>query len=145
MAEPRYWVNTVSLDHVEAGVAGGFTQADHGADTRLRQLCVGDGIVFYSPRSGFRAGPPLQRFTAIGVVTEGEPYQVAMTADFHPWRMGVRFLPAGQAEARPLVPHLSFITDPSQWGLPFRRGLIPIPEKDFVRIATAMDTTWPTL
>ena len=25
----RSWINTVSLDHVQRGMAGGFTQADH--------------------------------------------------------------------------------------------------------------------
>ena len=34
----RYWINTISLDHVELGVIGGFTQADHGRNTRLRRL-----------------------------------------------------------------------------------------------------------
>jgi hypothetical protein len=40
-----YWVNTVSLEHVQAGVEGGFTQADHGRATRLRRLRPGDGLV----------------------------------------------------------------------------------------------------
>jgi hypothetical protein len=34
-AAMRYWINTVSLEHVERGVEGGFTQADHGKNTRL--------------------------------------------------------------------------------------------------------------
>ena len=28
-----YWINTVSRDHVQRGVAGGFTQANHGKPT----------------------------------------------------------------------------------------------------------------
>lgn len=138
MSEPHYWVNTVSLDHVEAGVAGGFTQADHGSDTRLRRLHAGDGIVFYSPRTGLRSGHPLQRFTALGIVTGDAPFQVTMTAAFHPWRLAVRFLPCVEVDAKPLISQLSFIPDPTRWGLVFRRGLFAIPEADYITIAVKM-------
>ena len=66
MAEARYWVNTVSRDHVQKGVEGGFTQADHGKNTRLKRLNQGDYLVFYSPRTHFRSGETLQAFTALG-------------------------------------------------------------------------------
>ncbi len=138
-SERRCWVNTVSLEHVQMGVDGGFTQAEHGKNTRLRQLRPGDGIVFYSPRTAMRSGETLQRFTALGTVTDEEPYQVSMIADFHPWRLAVRFEEeVGQAEARPLLDQLSFVTDKRRWGLPFRRGLFPIPTADFEIIAAAM-------
>ncbi len=137
-ASPRFWVNTISLEHVSTGVAGGFTQADHGRDSRLRRLRRGDGIVFYSPRTAMRSGAPVQRFTALGFVRGDEPYQVSMSEDFHPWRLAVDFRPAEQADVRPLVPALSFIRDPTKWGLPFRRGLFEVPEADFRVIAEAM-------
>ena len=50
------WVNTVSLNHVHRGIAGGFMQADHGSDARLRRLQVGDRVVFYSPRTDYPEG-----------------------------------------------------------------------------------------
>lgn len=137
MAEPTYWVNTVSLEHVEAGVAGGFTQAGHGRDTQLRRLRPGDGIVFYSPRTAMRGGAPLQRFTARGVITGAEPYRASMSPDFHPWRLEVAFAPVQHADVRPLIGGLSFITDHSRWGLPFRRGLFAVPAVDFHIIADA--------
>lgn len=139
----RCWVNTVSLDHVRRGVAGGFTQADHGARSRLTRLQPGDGLVFYSPRTAFHDGAPLQQFTALGVVAGDEPYQVEMTADFRPWRVAVDFLPSEPTDARPLVGRLSFVTDPGRWGLPFRRGLFEVPRSDFVTIAAAMGVRWP--
>ncbi len=139
----RCWVNTVSLDHVRRGAAGGFTQADHGARTRLQRLRPGDGLVFYSPRTAFQGGEPLQQFTALGVVRGDEPYQVEMSPDFRPWRVAVDFLPAQPTAARPLVGRLSFVTDPGRWGLPFRRGLFEVPQSDFATIAAAMTVTWP--
>ena len=49
MPEGRCWVNVVSLDHVEAGVAGGFTQADHGKPDRLRRLSGAAAVVRTRP------------------------------------------------------------------------------------------------
>lgn len=137
----KYWVNTVSWSHVQRGVEGGFTQADHGRATRLQRLNRGDWIVFYSPRTDFRAGEPLQRFTAIGRVLDDAPYQVEMHPDFHPWRRRVEFLPCQAAPIQPLIQSLNFIGDKRQWGFTFRRGLFEIGAADFDRIAQALQTS----
>jgi hypothetical protein len=134
----KYWVNTVSREHVQRGVVGGFTQADHGRNTRLKRLRPGDRIVFYSPRTAYPDGEPLQQFTAIGTVTGPEPYQVTMTEDFHPWRLEVRFDECQPTGIRPLLPELGFLRDQRSWGYVFRRGLFTIDEADFAIIADAM-------
>jgi hypothetical protein len=136
-AEQRFWVDTVSLDHVETAAAGGFTQADHGANTRLRRLNAGDGLVFYSPRTTMIGGAPVQQFTAIGVITGEEPFQVT-TGDFRPWRRAMTFDDSAPVDAKALVSQLSFVKDPTHWGLPFRRGLFAIPEADYRVIERAM-------
>lgn len=136
----RYWVNTVSLAHVQRGVEGGFTQADHGRATRLKRLSRGDWLVFYSPRTDFRAGEPLQQFTALGRIADDAPYQVEMTPDFHPWRRAVEFSPCQAAPIQPLIESLSFISDKRGWGFTFRRGLFEIGAEDFERIAQALQT-----
>ena len=133
------WVNTISRAHVLGGVAGGFTQADHGRPTRLRKLRRGDRIVFYSPRTEFGGGEPLQAFTALGIVEDDEPYQVEVTPDFQPWRRRVAFdVSAHEVLIRPLLDDLSFISDPKRWGFVFRRGLFAVPCEDLERIAAAM-------
>jgi len=134
----RSWVNTVSLDHVRRGVDGGFMQADHGARTRLSRLRPGDRLVFYSPRQSYPDGDPLQAFTAHGVVTGEEPYQVEVSDTFHPWRMAIAFAPSAQAPIRPLLGELGFIKDPAKWGFVFRRGLFEIPADDFDTVIAAM-------
>ncbi|MDY7093991.1 MAG: EVE domain-containing protein [Acidobacteriota bacterium] len=134
----RYWINTVSRNHVQAGVEGGFTQADHGKPTRLQRLERGDWIAFYSPRTEFRGGEPLQAFTAMGRIVDEEPYQVEMKPDFHPWRRRVEFLESTEAPIRPLIEGLSFIQNKQRWGYPFRRGLFAVERADFERIAEAM-------
>ena len=112
---PRYWIAVASADHVARGIAGGFMQVSLGTK------------------------PPLQAFVARGEILPGEPYQVAMTDDFHPWRRDVRFAAdVRPAPIRPLLPQLTFITDPQRWGYVFRFGLLSIPEADFIRIMRAM-------
>ncbi|MBA3672906.1 MAG: EVE domain-containing protein [Gemmatimonadaceae bacterium] len=141
MSDRRNWINTVSRDHVLLGIAGGFTQADHGRATRLRQLARGDLLVFYSPRTSFKDGASLQAFTAIGRVIDDEPYQVEMAPNFHPWRRRLELLPSHEAPARPLIDELDFIIDKQHWGMPFRRGLFAVGADDLARIAAAMGAT----
>jgi hypothetical protein len=135
---PNYRINTVSRSHVQRGIEGGFTQANHGKSSTLKRLARGDLVAFYSPRTDYPDGDPLQCFTAIGRVLDDVPYQVKMTPDFHPWRRQMAFLPSQETSIRELIPELAFIPDPQRWGMPFRRGLFQIGEADFQRIARAM-------
>jgi hypothetical protein len=134
----RFWVNTVSLDHVRAAAEGGFTQADHGAKTRLGRPRPGDEMVFYSPRTSLQGGRPVRRFTALATITGTEPYQAFVSEEFRPWRLAATFHPCAPVDAKPLVEQLSFVADAAHWGLPFRRGLFRIPGEDFSTISAAM-------
>jgi hypothetical protein len=97
------WMNTVSRDHVERGVRGRFTQANHGKPHMLRKMARGDWVVFYSPRTVHPDGEPLQAFTAIGQIADDEPYQVEMSDDFQPWRRNVDFLACTETPIKPLI------------------------------------------
>lgn len=133
----RYWVNTVSKDHVLVGQEGGFVQAGHGKAVPLARLNEGDLMVFYSPKEVYGDAKPCQRFTAVAEVS-GESYQVTVSDDFKPFRRPARYLNMTEAPIQPLLGLLSFIPDRAHWGLPFRRGLFEINRDDFGRIAEAM-------
>jgi hypothetical protein len=133
-----HWINTVSRDHVRRGVTGGFTQANHGKPDVLRRLARGDWIVFYSPKTDYPKGDPLQAFTALGQVVDDEPYQVEMTADFHPYRRKVEFVGSAETPILPLIDHLEFLEDKARWGYRFRFGLFRIGEHDFEILRAAM-------
>lgn len=140
----RYWINTLTRDHLEKGLAGGFTQAEHGRAGRIRNLALGDFVVFYSPRTHFqRRAEPLRSFTAIGRVLDEVPYQVKMSPEFHPWRRRMEFVPCRETPVKPLAASLDFIPDKQNWGFPFKRGLFQISEEDFRRIAQAMGAKIP--
>jgi hypothetical protein len=135
----KYWVNTISKSHVLIGIEGGFTQADHGKNTRIKALKKGDYMVFYSPKTEYKSGVPLQAFTGIGRITDEVPYQVEMTPEFHPWRRKLNFFIHIEAPIRELIESLDFIKDKRHWGYPFRRGLFEVSQCDFKLIADAMN------
>ena len=141
MSSMKYWINTISRDHVMRGVAGGFTQAGHGKATNLRRLQAGDWIVFYSPKTTYQDGETLQAFTAIGQIKDDELYQVQMGPDFVPWRRNIDFQKCQETPIKPLIGDLSFIKDKTHWGYMFRFGLFEIPEPDFRFIKNAMIET----
>ena len=123
----KCWINTVSREHVLIGQQGGFTQADHGKATRLMRLGKDDLLVFYSPRTAFRGGEPLQCFTAIGRITDEEPYQATMSPSFRPWRRRMLFLPSEPASILPLLDALGFIKDKQRWGSRSGKGSSRLP------------------
>jgi hypothetical protein len=123
------------------GVAGGFTQANHGKANGLKRLSQGDWIVFYSPKSTYEGGEPLQAFTAIGRIADEELYQGEMGPGFEPWRRNVAFEDCTEVSIRPLLNDLSFIKDKTHWGYMFRFGLFEIPKADFELIRSAMITS----
>lgn len=134
-----YWINTVSRDHVQRGVRGRFTQANHGKPQMLRKMACGDWVVFYSPKTGYPDGEPLQAFTAIGQVVDAEPYQAdPHDGDLQPWRRNVDFLTCTETPIRPLIDDLEFIENKQRWGYKFRFGMFRIDEHDFALIRSAM-------
>ena len=137
MNERSYWIGVVSKDHVDMGVAGGFTQLNHGKAGPLERMRPGDGFVFYSPRTEYPSGAPLQAFTAIGRVRPREIFQ-AQTDETKPFRREVEYLPAREAPIKPLIDELSFIRSKEHWGAAFRFGFVRVPAEDFARIAAAM-------
>ena len=137
MISRTYWIAVVSKDHVDVGVAGAFAQVSHGKAAPLERMRAGDGVAFYSPRTKYPDGEPLQAFTAIGRIRDGKVYQAAM-GDFQPFRLDVDFLPAQAALVRPLIDDLTFIRSKKHWGAAFRFGLLRVPEADFALIAAAM-------
>jgi len=137
-APRQTWIGVVSREHVRLGVKGGFIQLGHGKKAPLQRLRAGDALVMYSPRTAYPDGEPLQAFTAIGVVSTGEVYQVQMTKDFKPYRVDVKFIKAKEAPIKPLIDALSFIKRKTHWGATFRFGHLKIPAEDFKLIAEAM-------
>lgn len=132
-----YWINTVSRNHVLRGVAGGFTQANHGKPHMLRKMARDDWIIFYSPKTDYPKGDPLQAFTAIGRVDDDAPYREDDNPD-SPFRRKVVFLPCIETSIRPLIDQLEFILDKKQWGFKFRSGVFVIDQHDFDLLRSAL-------
>lgn len=137
------WVAVAAAEHVRRGRAAGFVQVAHGKAPPLHRLRPGDRIACYSPTGAFRGADRLQAFTAIGIVRDGEPYQVDMGGGFHPFRRDVAWLDAREAPIAPLLDMLEFSNGVRNWGYPFRLGLFPISKRDLEIIAAAVAVELP--
>lgn len=134
----RYWIGVASRDHVLAAIRGGFCQMNHGKAAPLTRMHPGDRLLYYSPKTGMREGSPVQAFTAIGAIVDGEPYQAIQSERFHPFRRDVRYFDGQDAPIAPLLPHLSFSRENASWGHVLRRGIFRVPVDDYRLIAKAM-------
>ncbi len=134
----RYWVGVASKDHVLKGVEGQICQLGHGKLAPLRRLHPGDRIVYYSPNERIRAGAPIQAFTAIGVIKDGEPYKFDAGGGFVPYRRDIKFFDAVDAPIRPLLEKLSFTKGRPSWGSALRFAVFEITKADYSLIAKAM-------
>ncbi len=136
--DPKSWLAVASAEHVRRGLAEGFMQVNHGKLSPLRRIQPGDRIAYYSPSTVMMGKDRLQSFTAIGVVSAGEPYQVTMSEDFSPFRRNVDWFAAHETPIQPLLPELELTAGNPNWGYQLRRGLLPLTEHDMDLIAQAM-------
>ena len=127
----KYFLICASRDHVLKGVEGGFAQAGHGRKDLISKLSKGDWIVFYSSKDKFENGKPLQKFTALGKVTDEDPYQANTTGDFKPYRRNVEFKNVEETEIRSLLEQLTFIKNKKKWGIYLISGFREISKEDF--------------
>ncbi len=138
MRPAKYWMASISGEHAQLAVAGGFIQVCHGKQAPLKRMQEGDGLIIYSSREKMGTGAALQMFTAVGMVASGAEYQVQMSSSFLHYRRNVDFLPATPAAIRPMLDELEFITDKQHWGYLFRFGFFEIGKKDFDLICSKM-------
>ncbi|MGW2662397.1 EVE domain-containing protein [Nocardia tengchongensis] len=135
----RYWLAVVSRDHVRRGVELGFAQANHGKRAAVERMSAGDGLVYYSPRTGMREGEPIKSFTALGTIAEGPAWQVdELGGCFRPWRRAVDYdRTARETPIDELRTELDLTSVPN-WGIVLRRGLVELTAHDFDLISRAM-------
>jgi len=134
----KYWIGTVSREHVKRGEAGNFIQLCHGKAAPLKRMQPGDWLIYYSPKEQMKGGEPLQKFTAICQIKGNEAYQVEMFPGFCPFRLDVEYQSCKEVEIRPLLDQLNFVEDPKRWGAKFRFGHFEIDEHDFMIIKNIM-------
>ncbi len=87
----KYWIGTVSKEHVLRGVAGDFCQVCHGKAAPLNRMQRGDWLLYYSPKIRLDGHDKLQAFTALGQITDDQAYPFQMSASFIPFRRNVAY------------------------------------------------------
>ena len=136
---PRYWISTVSREHVLVGMEGGVCQVCHGKKGPLARMKKDDWIIYYSPKFSMSGTEQCQKFTAIGKIADDTIYQFKMSEGFIPFRRNVTYLKNVQEQPiRSLLDDLSFTSGKKRWGSSFRLGLFEIPQSDFQLIHEKM-------
>ena len=87
----KYWIGTVSQEHVLRGVAGGFCQVCHGKAAPLNRMKRGDWLLYYSPKIRLDGNEKLQAFTAFGQILDDRAYPFQMSETFIPFRRNVAY------------------------------------------------------
>ena len=134
----KYWINTISKDHVMVGKESGFVQAGHGKKASVEKLQADDYMIFYSPKTSLENGKPVQAFTAVAKIKERDVYQAVVNENFKPYRRDAKYELCREVSIRPLIEQLEFITNKQHWGLRFRSGLFEINQHDFELIYQMM-------
>lgn len=127
----KYWINTISQDHVMVGKREGFVQAGHGKEAPVKKLEPNDYMIFYSPKTSLENGKSVQAFTAIAKIQDKDVYQVVINDNFKPYRKDAIYEDCQEVSIRPLIEQLEFITNKKHWGFMFRFGLFEISQHDF--------------
>jgi len=137
------WLVVACADHVARGQAEGFVQACHGKAAPLRRMAPGDWVICYSPSQAFRGQDGLRSFTALGRITEGEPYLADMGNGFVPWRRNVNWMEGTAQPLKALADQLELTQSPS-WGWRLRQGHLPLSEADAACVRSAMTAAVPS-
>lgn len=122
------------------GASEKFAQFGHGKLPPARRLSRGDIVIYYCGKEVMGEAAPCQRIVALGEVTDDQAYQVEQAPGFKPFRRNVAYRKTQEADIRPLIDHLEFITNKKSWGMAFRRGFFEITAADFELIAAARKT-----
>lgn len=131
----KYWVGVVAGDHAKIAVSEGVCAFSHGKKPPVARLSVGDRIVYYAPKTGIGTGDIVQAFVAMGTVTGNAPYEKQWAGkDWVAWVRDAEYVTMQPVPVKPLLPHLSFVSNPRYWGMAFRRGQFEIQAGDFAVI-----------
>ena len=134
----KYFLICATKDHVLKGVNAGFAQAGHGRKDYISKPSKGDWIVYYSSRDKLENGKLLQKFTAIGKITDDEAYQPDTRTNSKSYRRNVQYNKSNDADIRPLIEKLSFIKNKKRWGFYLISGFKEIVKEDFTLIKHSM-------
>lgn len=107
----KYWINTVSKDHVMVGKEAGFIQAGHGKKTSVEKIQADDYMIFYSPKASLQNGKPVQAFTAVAKIIGKDVYQAVVNENFQPYRQDAEYEKCQEVSIKPLIEQLKFITN----------------------------------
>src|SRR6185437_10860687 len=76
----RYFIAVTPRDTLDAAMATGYVEVNHGKAAPLERMRDGDAVLFYSPRES-EGGKALQSFTALARIRGDALYQARADGD----------------------------------------------------------------
>lgn len=134
----RFWVVVTSRDHALDGAKAGIVQVNHGKNAPLKRMAAGDKVLYYASKMIIGQKELCQRFVALATLADDDIFQHEMTQTFKPYRRKANYEQVKEAEIRPLIDSLDFITNKEKWGYIFRIGFFEINKHDFDLITSHM-------
>jgi predicted RNA-binding protein len=146
---PRYWILCMSEDNYKIAKRQGLIGMAERQRRAMQKIATGDMLTFYISKKTVDSpandrARKVQQFRGTARVTSeafesNELIWHIREGEIFPHRRNVVFLADASAAARPLINKLSFITNTAFWALPFQKGYVEIPQKDFDTIHEAME------
>lgn len=133
----RHFIGVVHAAQAAMSREMGIVAFSHGREAPVKSLAVGDTVILYAPKTDFD-GDPVQAFVAHARVTGEAPYQRDFKPGMAAWCRDAAFDDVTEVPVRPMLEHLSFVKNPTHWGMAFRQGKFEIPEPDYRLIAEAL-------
>lgn len=143
---PKFYIGVACKEHVARGVEQGVCQFCHGKAAPVKRLNKDDYIIYYSSKISMVDidAKPYQKFTAIGRITDSEPYKFDMGDGFIPYRRNVHYFKTEKntepehVSIQSIISILPFIKNKTAWGYVFRYGFLEIDRESFGIIAMKM-------
>ena len=134
----RYYLGIAERNYARLCVEAGVVVLGIKGPAGVRKLSVGDGVIYYSPKTE-PDGETLQCFTAIGEVTGEAPWEREFEGGTTLWVRDIAWrTEAREVPIRPLLETLSWVKNPRNWGFYMRGSSREIAGEDYAAIAGAM-------
>lgn len=131
------FIGVVHRAQVHIARDAGIVAFSHGKEPLVRNLAVGDTVIYYAPKTDLH-GDPVQAFVAHARITGTAPFQRDWLGDVTAWVREATFDPVAEIPVRSLLHDLSFVKNKPHWGMTFRGGRFSIPDADYRLIAKEM-------
>jgi predicted RNA-binding protein len=139
----KFWVFPITQNNLLICLDKGILGARGNNASRLRNMEVGDIIIFYVSRINIKSYSPVREFFSTAKCM-GKPFESGVSiwpgysGDAFPFRIPIEVIDRKRCKIVDIINQLSFIKNKGNWGSAFLGGARLISEEDFFIIKKTM-------